>query len=37
MALQLLRLLKGKTAGSILAQVKPEKAAKLTAHYLEKP
>ncbi|TAJ26179.1 MAG: hypothetical protein EPO64_06790 [Nitrospirae bacterium] len=37
MALQLLRLLKGKTAGAILAQVKPEKAAKLTAHYLEKP
>ncbi|MBI3603538.1 MAG: hypothetical protein HY205_03715 [Nitrospirae bacterium] len=37
MALQLLHLLKGKTAGAILAQVKPEKAAKLTAQYLAKP
>ncbi|MEW6542358.1 MAG: hypothetical protein AB1411_01980 [Nitrospirota bacterium] len=36
-ALQLLRALKGKTAGSILAQVKPAKAAKLTQQLIAKP
>jgi flagellar motility protein MotE (MotC chaperone) len=36
-ALQLLRLLKGKTAGAILALVRPEKAAKLTERFMAKP
>jgi len=34
MALEVLRSLKGKTAGTILASVKPEKAAKLTERFL---
>ena len=34
MALQVLRSLKGKTAGTILASVKPDKAAKLTERFL---
>jgi flagellar motility protein MotE (MotC chaperone) len=34
MALQVLRSLKGKTAGAILASVKPDKAAKLTERFL---
>jgi flagellar motility protein MotE (MotC chaperone) len=34
MALQVLRSLKGKTAGTILASVKPDKAAKLTEQFL---
>ena len=34
MALQVLRSLKGKTAGSILASVRPDKAAKLTERFL---
>ncbi|WP_447977070.1 MotE family protein [Candidatus Nitrospira bockiana] len=37
LALQVLRAVKGKTAGAILAQVQPEKAAKLTALYLAPP
>lgn len=36
-ALELLRLLKGKTAGAILAQVPPTKAAKLTEQLIPKP
>lgn len=34
MALEVLRALKGKTAGTILASVKPDKAAKLTERFL---
>ena len=34
MALEVLRSLKGKTAGTILASVKPDKAAKLTERFL---
>ncbi len=37
MALQVLRSLKGKTAGTILASVKPDKAAKLTEQFLARP
>lgn len=37
MALQVLRALKGKTAGTILASVKPDKAAKLTEQFLVRP
>jgi flagellar motility protein MotE (MotC chaperone) len=33
-SLQVLRSLKGKTAGAILALVKPDKAAKLTEQFL---
>lgn len=36
-ALEILRLLKGKTAGSILAQVKIDRAAKLTEQLLSNP
>jgi flagellar motility protein MotE (MotC chaperone) len=36
-ALEILRLLKGKTAGSILAQVKVDRAAKLTEQLLSNP
>lgn len=36
-ALEVLRLLKGKTAGAILAQVQPTKAAKLTEQLIPKP
>jgi len=37
LAVQLLRMLKGKTAGAILAQVTPAKAAKLTEELIAKP
>ncbi|MGH7232911.1 MAG: MotE family protein, partial [Nitrospiraceae bacterium] len=37
MALQVLRSLKGKTAGAILSQVKPDKAAKLTEQLMTAP
>lgn len=37
MALQLLRLLKGKTAGAILALLSPEKAARLTERFITSP
>ena len=36
-ALEILRLVKGKTAGSILAQVKVDRAAKLTEQLLSNP
>jgi flagellar motility protein MotE (MotC chaperone) len=36
-ALEVLRLLKGKSAGSILAEVKPERAARLTEQLLSAP
>lgn len=36
-ALEVLRLLKGKSAGSILAEVKPERAARLTEQLLAAP
>ena len=36
-AIEVLRLLKGKSAGSILAEVKPDRAARLTEHLLNKP
>jgi flagellar motility protein MotE (MotC chaperone) len=36
-ALEVLRLLKGKSAGSILAEVKPERAARLTEQLLTAP
>jgi len=37
MALQVLRMLKGQTAGNILALVTPEKAAKLTERFIDRP
>lgn len=37
MALQVLRLLKGQTAGNILALVSPDKAAKLTERFIDRP
>ena len=36
-ALEVLRLLKGKSAGAILAEVKPERAARLTEQLLTAP
>lgn len=36
-ALEVLRLLKGKSAGAILAEVKPERAARLTEQLLTTP
>ena len=36
-ALEVLRLLKGKSAGSILAEVKPDRAARLTEQLLTTP
>jgi flagellar motility protein MotE (MotC chaperone) len=36
-ALEVLRLLKGKSAGSILAEVKPDRAARLTEQLLTIP
>ena len=36
-ALEVLRLLKGKSAGSILAEVKPDRAARLTEQLLSSP
>jgi flagellar motility protein MotE (MotC chaperone) len=36
-ALEVLRLLKGKSAGSILAEVKPDRAARLTEQLLNSP
>jgi flagellar motility protein MotE (MotC chaperone) len=37
MALQVLRMLKGQTAGNILALVSPDKAAKLTERFIDRP
>ena len=36
-ALEVLRLIKGKSAGAILAEVKPERAARLTEQLLTAP